>query len=277
MANGFPTLLLSVAPTSQIARIGTTRRGLAPHAVRGGRASTLGAVAGESQAKVSRVLVVDDEQAIRDFLARGLREEGFSVDAVADVATARGKLTSAPPELVLLDVNLAGDDGLGLLSDIRRSSDIPVILLTGKGSETDRILGLKMGADDYVVKPFSLGELSARIESVLRRSKPRAAVSHVMDFGRLHIDTVSREISVDGAVLETTAKEFDLLAYLASSPRQVFTRDQLLEHVWSSSSAWQDAATVTEHVRRVRKKIEDDPDHPRWIMTVRGVGYRFEP
>ena len=224
-----------------------------------------------------RVLVVDDEQAIRDFLARGLSEEGFSVEAVADVATARSKLTSAPPELVLLDVNLAGDDGLGLLSDIRRTSDIPVILLTGKGRETDRILGLKMGADDYVVKPFSLGELSARIESVLRRSKPRAAVSNTMDFGRLRIDTVSREISVDGTVLETTAKEFDLLAYLASSPRQVFTRDQLLEQVWSSSSAWQDAATVTEHVRRVRKKIEDDPDHPRWIMTVRGVGYRFEP
>jgi len=226
---------------------------------------------------VPRVLVVDDEQAIRDFLARGLSEEGFSVEAVADVATARSKLTSAPPELVLLDVNLAGDDGLGLLSDIRRTSDIPVILLTGKGRETDRILGLKMGADDYVVKPFSLGELSARIESVLRRSKPRAAVSNTMDFGRLRIDTVSREISVDGTVLETTAKEFDLLAYLASSPRQVFTRDQLLEQVWSSSSAWQDAATVTEHVRRVRKKIEDDPDHPRWIMTVRGVGYRFEP
>jgi DNA-binding response OmpR family regulator len=221
--------------------------------------------------------VVDDEQAIRDFLSRGLQEEGFSVDAVADAAAARGKLAASPPELVLLDVNLAGEDGLGLLNDLRRTSDIPVILLTGKGRETDRILGLKMGADDYVVKPFSLGELSARIESVLRRSKPRAAASNVMDFGRLRIDTVAREVSIDGTVLETTAKEFDLLAYLASSPRQVFTRDQLLEHVWSSSSAWQDAATVTEHVRRVRKKIEDDPDHPRFIMTVRGVGYRFEP
>ena len=234
-------------------------------------------MAGDTQGKLPRVLVVDDEQAIRDFLARGLAEEGFAVETAGDVASAREKLAANRPELVLLDVMLAGDDGLGLLTDIRRTSDIPVILLTGKGRETDRILGLKMGADDYVVKPFSLGELSARIESILRRSKPKAAVSNILEFGRLRIDTVSREVVVDGQVLETTAKEFDLLAYLAASPRQVFTRDQLLENVWSSSSAWQDAATVTEHVRRVRKKIEDDPDRPRWITTVRGVGYRFEP
>jgi DNA-binding response OmpR family regulator len=225
----------------------------------------------------SRILVVDDDPNIRELLVAGLTEDGFRVDTAEDAATAKAKLASAPtPELVLLDILLAGEDGLGLLGDIRRTSDIPVILLTGKGRETDRIVGLKLGADDYVVKPFSLGELSARIETVLRRSSPRQAVS-TKEFDRLTIDLSTREVRVDGKVKETTAKEFDLLAFLMSSPRQVFNREQLLDHVWGSSSNWQDSATVTEHVRRIRKKIEDDPDNPRWVVTVRGVGYRFEP
>jgi DNA-binding response OmpR family regulator len=137
------------------------------------------------------------------------------------------------------------------------------------------VLGLKLGADDYVVKPFSPAELAARIETVLRRAKG-APTAQSMEFGRLSINIATREVRVDGEVRETTAKEFDLLAFLASSPRQVFTRDQLLDHVWASSADWQDSATVTEHVRRIRRKIEDDPDHPHWITTVRGVGYRFE-
>jgi two-component system phosphate regulon response regulator PhoB len=225
----------------------------------------------------ARVLVVDDDAAIRDLLTAGLSEDGYRVDTAPDVPTARTKLASTPsPELVILDILLAGDDGLGLLGDIRRTSNVPVILLTGKSRETDRIVGLKLGADDYVVKPFSLGELSARIESVLRRANPKPA-SPAKDFGRLVIDTATREVRVDGEVRDTTAKEFDLLAFLAASPRQVFSREQLLDHVWGSSSEWQDSATVTEHIRRIRKKIEDDPDRPRWIATVRGVGYRFEP
>ena len=222
------------------------------------------------------MLVVDDDQAILDFLTRGLEEDGFRIETATDAAGAQAKLATSPPDLVLLDIMLAGDDGLGLLSEIRRRSEVPVILLTGKGRETDRILGLKLGADDYVVKPFSLGELAARVETVLRRSSPRQT-NQPLDFGRLVVDVNTREVRVDGTLRETTAKEFDLLAFLASSPRQVFTRDQLLAQVWESSSAWQDAATVTEHVRRIRKKIEEDPDHPRWITTMRGVGYRFEP
>lgn len=226
---------------------------------------------------VARVLVVDDDPTIRDLLSAGLGEDGYRVDTAPDVPTARTKLASTPsPELVILDILLAGDDGLGLLGDIRRTSNVPVILLTGKGRETDRIVGLKLGADDYVVKPFSLGELSARIESVLRRANPKPA-NPTKDFGRLVIDTATREVRVDGEVRETTAKEFDLLAFLVDSPRQVFSREQILDHVWGSSSEWQDSATVTEHIRRIRKKIEDDPDKPRWIATVRGVGYRFEP
>ncbi|MEA3076555.1 MAG: hypothetical protein QOF60_1463 [Actinomycetota bacterium] len=224
-----------------------------------------------------RILVVDDDPLVREYLTVGLTDDGFRVDTAADASAARAKLAAAPtPELVLLDIQLAGEDGLGLLGDIRRTSEIPVVLLTGKGREADRIVGLKLGADDYVVKPFSLGELAARIETILRRSSSRPA-SPAMEFDRLAVDLVTREVRVDGGLKETTAKEFDLLAFLASSPRQVFSREQLLDQVWGSSSEWQDSATVTEHVRRIRKKIEDDPDQPRWIRTVRGVGYRFEP
>ena len=227
----------------------------------------------------ARLLVVDDDPAVREFLRRSLVEDGFSVETAADATTARSLLRGSPPELVLLDIMLAGEDGLGLLSEIRASSAVPVILLTGRGREADRILGLKLGADDYVVKPFSPGELTARIETVLRRSRPSPVTPArlTLDFGRLTIDPGSREVRVDGTLRETTAKEFDLLSFLAASPRQVFSRHQLLDQVWESSSEWQDSATVTEHVRRIRKKIEDDPDHPHWIRTVRGVGYRFEP
>jgi DNA-binding response OmpR family regulator len=223
-----------------------------------------------------RVLVVDDEDSVRGLLQRVLEAEGYDVVAAADAASARSAISSTPPDVVILDVMLAGDDGLNLLADLRRTSEVGVILLTARGEESDRIVGLKMGADDYVVKPFSPGELVARIDSVLRRSRPRAAAAQ-LDFGDLRVDLTTREVFVGGSLVETTAKEFDLLVFLASSPRQVFTRNQLLEHVWESSAAWQDPATVTEHVRRIRRKIEPDPDQPRWVRTVRGVGYRFEP
>ena len=213
----------------------------------------------------ARLLVVDDEEDLRAMLVRTLSADGFLVD-----------LTANPPDLVVLDVMLPAEDGLELLARIRRTSEVPVILLTGRGHENDRILGLKLGADDYVTKPFSPGELSARITTILRRTKP-ATKTTKLEFGPLAIDATSREVSLEGQVVEMTAKEFDLLAFLASSPRQVFSREQLLRQVWDSSSEWQDAATVTEHVRRVRRKIEEDPDSPRWIRTVRGVGYRFEP
>ena len=185
------------------------------------------------------------------------------------------------PDLVLLDIVLGAEDGRDVLRELRLISDVPVIFLTGRGLESERITGLKLGADDYIVKPFSLGEVSARIESVLRRSGANVTQHQIdaptMIFGDLQINESTHEVRLDGTLLELTSKEFALLVFLASSPRQVYSRAQLLEHVWSSSSEWQNEATVTEHIRRIRAKIEVDPDHPRWITTVRGVGYRFEP
>jgi DNA-binding response OmpR family regulator len=224
-----------------------------------------------------RLLIVDDEADVRSMLSRLLEDEGYSVEQASTGAEASAALALRPPDLVILDVMLSTEDGFDVLATLRRTSNVPVILVTGRGREADRVLGLKLGADDYVVKPFSSAELAARVGSVLRRTGRRPDLDDVMDFGRLTIDTRSREVHLDGGLVETTPKEFDLLAFLAGSPRQVFTRDQLLAQVWSSSSAWQDAGTVTEHVRRVRRKIEADPENPRWVRTVRGVGYRFEP
>ncbi len=211
-------------------------------------------------------------------LGRLLLAEGYEVEKAATGAETLKALNERRADLVILDVVLAAEDGFEVLASIRRSSNVPVILLTGRGRETDRVLGLKLGADDYVVKPFSGAELAARVGTVLRRSGQRPTPAGApLVFGELVIDTLSREIRLGGETLETTAKEFDLLAFLASSPRQVFSREQLLAQVWDSSSQWQDAGTVTEHIRRVRRKIEENPDRPRWVRTVRGVGYRFEP
>jgi two-component system phosphate regulon response regulator PhoB len=223
------------------------------------------------------VLTVDDDPSIRVLLDRALGLEGFQVEAAGSIREALDLVQRQPPDLVLLDVMLAGEDGLDLLSEIRRSHGVPVILLSGRADEGDRVLGLRMGADDYVVKPFSVLELAARITNVLRRAAAPTARSTRRSFGDLEIDEDSREIRRSGGVIETTAKEFDLLAYMTRSPRQVFSRQQLLEGVWDSSAEWQASATVTEHVRRLRLKIETDPEHPRWIVTIRGVGYRFEP
>jgi DNA-binding response OmpR family regulator len=165
-----------------------------------------------------------------------------------------------------------------VLGDLRRTSRIPVILVSALAEEDDRVRGLKMGADDYVTKPFSAAELSARVESVLRRAEMRSTPAPMrLSYDGLVIDLTTREVAVAGEKTEMTAMEFDLLVHLARSPRQVFSREQLLQEVWGSSSQWQSDATVTEHVRRLRRKIEEDPDNPRWITTVRGVGYRFEP
>ena len=223
-----------------------------------------------------KVLVVDDDEAVRVLLTRYLEMEGYTVEQVSDGGSALAAIASSRPDLVLLDLMLPAQDGLDILTRLRRDSDVPVILLTGRSSEADRILGLKLGADDYVVKPFSPGELTARISSVLRRTR-RAAPQSVLQFDGLMLDLATREVTAGNLVVTTTAREFDLLAFLAASPRQVFSRQQLLANVWDSSREWQDPDTVTEHVRRIRRRIEPDPDHPRWIRTVRGVGYRFDP
>ncbi len=224
-----------------------------------------------------RVLVVDDEPIVREVVTAYLRRDGLVVDEAADGPTALELVETFRPDLVVLDVMLPGVDGFSILQRLRRDGDIPVILLTARAEEPDRVLGLELGADDYVVKPFSPRELAARVRTVLRRSEGPAPVAERLEFGELVIDTATREVLVAGRSVSLTAREFDLLAFLAASPRRVYSRAQILEQVWDSSAEWQDPSTVTVHVRRVRSKIEEDPERPRWITTVWGVGYRFEP
>lgn len=223
-----------------------------------------------------RVLVVDDEPMVREVVSAYLQRDGFLVSEAADGQEALDALRRATPDLVVLDVMLPKVDGFSVLSHLRKMSDVPVILLTARVEEADRVLGLELGADDYVVKPFSPRELTARVRSVLRRARTTAASSS-LTYDDLVIDSGSREVNLAGSALDLTPKEFDLLWFFAESPRQVFSRGQLLEHVWDSSTDYQDPSTVTVHVRRLRRKMEANPADPRWIKTVWGVGYRFEP
>jgi DNA-binding response OmpR family regulator len=224
-----------------------------------------------------RLVVVDDDPEIRGLLVRLLEAEGYQVRDASTGQEALALLSTRPPDLMILDVMLDTEDGFSILAQIRRTSDLPVILVTARSQESDRVFGLKLGADDYVVKPFSSAELAARIETILRRVRSRrpAHLSSLV-FDELEIDPDAREVRVLDTKIDLTAKEFELLLFLARSPRKVFTRGQLLAQVWDSSSEWQDENTVTEHVRRIRRKIEPQPDNPRWIVTVRGAGYRFE-
>jgi DNA-binding response OmpR family regulator len=224
------------------------------------------------------VLVVDDEPMVREVVANYLKVDGFQVHEAADGDAAVSWLASNRPDLVVLDIMLPGTDGLTVLRYVRSMGETPVILLTARADEVDRVVGLELGADDYVVKPFSPRELTARVRTVLRRAAPtRLPTGDTIRFDGLTIDPKAREASVDGRLVSLTPKEFDLLAFLASSPRQVFSRRQLLANVWDSSPDYQDPATVTVHVGRLRQKVERDPDEPRWLTTVWGVGYRFEP
>jgi DNA-binding response OmpR family regulator len=224
-----------------------------------------------------RVLVVDDEPTVREVVAKYLERDGFVVAELDNGAAVAAALTSFRPDLIVLDVMLPGLSGIDVLREL--DERLPVILLTARTDEQDRILGLELGADDYVVKPFSPRELVARVRSVLRRSRCTAAAPNhpVLQCGDLKIDVASRECWVADHPVTLTAKEFELLAFLARHPNIAFTRGQLLEQVWDSSADYQDPATVTVHVRRVRNKIDEDPEDPRWIRTVWGVGYRFEP
>ena len=230
---------------------------------------------------MTTILLVEDDPDVVTMLERFLSGDGYEVVTTSDGAATLAAVAARDPDLVLLDIVLGDEDGRDILREMRFISDVPTIFLTGRGLESERIAGLKLGADDYIVKPFSLGELAARIESVLRRSGSSAADREIatptMRFGDLTINEHTYEVTVRGEMVELTSKEFSLLSFLASSPRQVFSRQQLLEHVWSSSNEWQNEATVTEHVRRLRMKLETDPDQPAWITTIRGVGYRFEP
>lgn len=224
-----------------------------------------------------RVLVAEDDVDLQGFLRETLEAEGMEVRTTVDGAGTLLAVGADPPDIVLLDLDLPDLDGLDVLSAVRKRGDLPVIVLTGRRLEQDRVTGLERGADDYVVKPFSARELIARIRTVLRRTESQAetASDGVLSYEGLVIDRTSREVRVEGRRVELTKREFDLLAFLAGHPRRVFSRQELLSEVWGSSEDWQVPATVTEHVRRVRLKLETDPTNPRWIHNVRGVGYRF--
>jgi DNA-binding response OmpR family regulator len=224
---------------------------------------------------MTTVLVVDDEPIVRDVVTRYLERDGHTILTADSGDAARGLIEGSSPSLVVLDVMLPGDtDGLALCRWIRATSDLPVILLTARGDEADRIVGLELGADDYVTKPFSPRELATRVKTVLRRARAVKPPPERIELGPLVLDAARHEARRGGRAVRLTAREFELLWFLASNPNRVFSRDQLMARVWGYSSAL-DTGTVTVHVRRLREKLEDDASRPELIETVWGVGYRL--
>ena len=227
-----------------------------------------------------RILVVEDDPTVAEVVARYLRRDGCDVEMVADGRVAVDRARAHPPDLMILDLMLPGLDGLEVFRRLRSFAPTPVIMLTARGDEDDRVLGLELGADDYVAKPFSPRELTARVKSVLRRAEGRMPVvppgsAHLLEAGDLVVDVGAREVLLEGRPVSLTVREFDLLVFLMLHPRHVFRREDLLERVWGYSFG--DTSTVTVHVRRLREKVEEDPSAPCHIQTVWGVGYRFEP
>ncbi len=222
------------------------------------------------------VLVVDDEPMVREVVCDYLRRDGSRVSEAATGTEALELVATDRPDLVVLDVMIPDPDGFEVLRRIRSTQELPVIMLTSRTTEADRVAGLDLGADDYVVKPFSPRELTARVRSVLRRSRA-ATGGRVHEAGDLRLDERSRRATLAGDELDLTPREFDLLAHLMANPERAFSRAELLEAVWQSSAEWQDPSTVTVHMRRLRTKIEPDPEEPRHLLTVWGVGYRFQP
>jgi two-component system, OmpR family, response regulator ResD len=222
------------------------------------------------------ILVVDDEPTITEVVSRYLERAGYATEVAGDGPDALRIAGEQRPDLVVLDLMLPGMDGLEVMRRLRERERVSVILLTAKGEHTDRIIGLRLGADDYVVKPFSPAELVARVDAVLRRVESSPQLEEPIVFEELELDPVGRRVSVHGAEVQLTVREYDLLLHLMRHPGQVFSRDQLMEAVWQYSF-YTDTSTVTVHVRRLRAKVEDDPSNPRWLQTVWGVGYRFQP
>ncbi len=235
--------------------------------------------------KKRNILVVDDERTIREVVRRYLELEGFVVTEAETGPQALSILQEGPPDLIVLDIMLPGVDGFAITrrlrgaadhNPLRADGDIPIILLTARGNEVDRVAGLELGADDYVTKPFSPRELVARVKTVLRRSSPPENESESpLEYAGLLVDPRSRSVSVHGKAVSLTAKEFDLLWFLLRHPRQVFRREQLLNNVWGYEY-YGDESTVTVHVRRLREKLEPNPSKPIYVQTVWGVGYKFE-
>ncbi len=225
----------------------------------------------------SRILIIEDERIVAEVVERYLRRDGHDVRAVHDGAAGLQAFDEFGPDLVVLDVMLPGVDGLELCRRIRARAQTPIIMLTARGEETDKLVGLGLGADDYITKPFSPREVSARVTAVLRRAGPReAGAAEALRFGDLRINPVARSVDDQRGSLQLTAREFDLLLQLARHPGRVFTRDQLMTTVWDYEYGGENS-TVTVHMRRLRAKIEADPSRPRHLKTVWGVGYKFEP
>jgi DNA-binding response OmpR family regulator len=222
------------------------------------------------------ILIVDDEPQVRDIVATYLERDGFVVRTAADGRQALDAIQQRRPDAMVLDLMLPEVNGLEILQRLRADGDpVPVIVLSARGREPERVAGLELGADDYLAKPASPREIAARVRAVLRRSRP--AGQDTMSFGRCHVDLGARTVTKDGAAITLRPKEFDLLAFLAARPGEVLTRADLLREVWGSHPDWQDPGTVTVHVRRLRRLIEDDPSAPDHVVTVYGVGYRFDP
>jgi DNA-binding response OmpR family regulator len=222
------------------------------------------------------ILVVDDEPTITDVVSRYLERAGYSTRIAGDGADALRLAGESRPDLVVLDLMMPGMDGLEVMRRLREHERVSVILLTAKGEHSDRIIGLRLGADDYVVKPFSPAELVARVDAVLRRVDDSAVLEEPIAFDDLELNPLARRVTVRGEVAQLTVREYDLLLHFMRHPGQVFSRDQLMDAVWQYSF-YTDTSTVTVHVRRLRAKIEEDPSSPRWLQTVWGVGYRFQP
>ncbi len=227
-----------------------------------------------------RILVVEDDPTVAEVVTRYLAREGYRVETVADGASALDRALASPPDLMVLDLMLPGMDGLEVCRRLRAALPVPIVMLTARGDETDRVVGLELGADDYVAKPFSPRELAARVKAVLRRSAgllagPWSAGGQRLTAGELEVDLASREVRLAGHAVALTGREFDLLAFLMVHPKRVFRREELLDQVWGYTFG--DTSTVTVHVRRLREKIEKDPASPTHLQTVWGVGYRFEP
>ena len=226
----------------------------------------------------SRILVVDDDTTVSEVVARYLERDGYAVETVADGRRALERALAEPPDLVVLDLMLPGMDGLDVCRRLRALAPVPIVILTARGQEADRIVGLELGADDYVSKPFSTKELVARVRAVLRRARgplaaqPNGPRSHVD--GDLEVDVAARQARRGGAVVALTAREFELLVFLMRHPGQAFRREEILDHVWGYR--YGDTSTVTVHVRRLREKIEPDPAEPTRIATVWGIGYRWQ-
>ena len=225
---------------------------------------------------VARVLVVDDDVTVREVVVSYLRAGGHEVLEAADGVEALRLMRADPADLVVLDLMMPGIDGLEVCRRLRASTDVPIIMLTALGAEVDRVVGLESGADDYVTKPFSPRELVLRVDALLRRvgEKSRPETGSVVD-GDLVVDSGRHEVTLDGRPLALTTREFDLLRFLVTNPGTAYSRDELLQQVWGWSFG--DQSTVTVHVRRLREKVEVDPKRPSRLVTVWGVGYRWEP